>query len=181
MINRKADILIRGEQGRAFPCVNVKVRIDFDRTIDALIAKGKAEFAVPGFDSAWIRANLDERGISLWYDGAIEDAWRDLQDRVTAIWPGRKVYSTGRSGGYAYIDGFTAEHVETWDAIQLAKWRKFDRECADLVADLPYRFAWGIWANLYEPQQADARAEVAAAQRAEVWTLTAVAACEGGS
>ncbi len=40
-----------------------------------------------------------------------------------------------KTGGWLYVDGLP--DVESWDAIALAKWARFARIVADLVADVP--------------------------------------------
>jgi hypothetical protein len=45
-----------------------------------------------------------------------------------------KVYSKGRSSGWLTVHGLPP--VESWDAVDLARWRRFERE---VESDVEYR------------------------------------------
>lgn len=57
------------------------------------------------------------------------------------------VYSAGRSAGWLIVEGLTPRYFQhdreavttTWDAIDLAKWRKFERE---IKAEVAYLTSW---------------------------------------
>lgn len=52
--------------------------------------------------------------------------WEDAQNDAEEIFGSRvKVHSAGRSGGWLIVDGL--KDFDDWDAIDLAKWRKFER------------------------------------------------------
>lgn len=48
-----------------------------------------------------------------------------------------KTYSAGRSGGWVIVCGLP--EIESWDAIMLAKWRKFENMCK---AERDYYCSW---------------------------------------
>lgn len=75
-----------------------------------------------------------------------------------------QVYAAGRSGGWLVVSGLP--DVEAWDAIDLARWRRFERLIRDLAdSEYPYEFIWHLHENVWEPNYAEPRR--AAARRAE--------------
>lgn len=152
---RKADIDMRYYDNKLRPVVNVKVPgggYDWDRQIDAMRS---ADFARGGMDAAWIRANLTEDDQEFWYQRAIEDGWERLTEDARYIFdnPSLRVYSYGRSSGWAGMGDFDADSVASWDAIAVSRWGQFSRACASAVASLPYDYALLVYMNVYEPAQ----------------------------
>lgn len=61
--------------------------------------------------------------------------WENVQGTAEDVFgKGVKAYSAGRSSGWVIIDGLT--EIESWDAIDLAKWRKFEKI---IKAEVKYR------------------------------------------
>lgn len=81
------------------------------------------------------------------------------------------VHSAGRSGGWCVVSGLP--DIESWDAIALGEWRRFDKFVRSIAHDdYPYRFIWDLHVNVYEPdvvEPARRAAERGAEQDAETW------------
>jgi hypothetical protein len=76
--------------------------------------------------------------------------YRFTGEKVWKPEPVAKVYSDGRSGGWLVVHGLP--DVETWDAIALGRWAKFNKMIRDLVDEgYPYDFVWHLHVNVYEP------------------------------
>ena len=71
------------------------------------------------------------------------------------------VYSAGRSGGWLVVDGLP--DIDTWDAIDLGVWRRFDKAVHAILDDYPYQYIWHLHVNVWQPTVADP------ANEAEQW------------
>jgi hypothetical protein len=154
MMMRKADITFHhvGYSDRAVPAVNVK------RYSGPTPEEWNAVQAETGrtFNSQWIDRHLTDDDADLWWQAACSDGWERLQDAATEIFgKGAKVYSEGRSGGWVCVDGFSANDVETWDALAVSRWGNFARACQRVVDDLGYQYLMLIYMNVFEPWQAE--------------------------
>jgi hypothetical protein len=90
----------------------------------------------------------DEDGT--WFEATCEDSWEMLGNDVEEIFgPNVKLYAEGRSGGWAVIDGLA--DFEEWDAIDLAKWRRFEKYAHIYANDIPYQVACLWYLNIFEP------------------------------
>lgn len=120
---KKQDVEVYG----GYPAVNVKVH-NFGPSIDQIVerfgcSEATAEKAL-GF--AWESATQ-----GFW------EYWQDTSDPATMPYFADyrvKVYGEGRSGGHLVVHGLP--EVESWDAIMLSKWAKFEREVRE---DVDYR------------------------------------------
>lgn len=158
---RKSDITYHADGfERAKPAVNVKIHFVRSRDMTSTLATfHKNELCdhspSPQFTEAWIDANISEDTQSGWWDIATQDAWEQLQNDVDAenVF-GRKVVvaSEGRSGGWAYIVDITADDVEKWNAVDLAKWAKFARFARETADDVPYQWISLLYYNVFMPQ-----------------------------
>ena len=54
-----------------------------------------------------------------------ESFWQFARLQATEVFGRVKIYNEGRSGGWLVVDGL--KDFDDWDAIDLAKWRKFER------------------------------------------------------
>lgn len=111
----------------AHPAVNVKVR-NFGNNkgvseCGAVMAAFKCSEAVA------------EKACEFAFDSACRAFWDGAQDVADeAFGKGvAKVYQEGRSGGWLVVHGLP--DLESWDAVMLGKWRKFEREIKADVAD----------------------------------------------
>lgn len=162
---------------RPVPAVNVKVRgggyirdialpLELGRVSDDGGKTYKSVTTHPLFTHDWIEENTTEDDQQAAWESAIESAWDMLKDEAERIYgAGRRVYSEGRSGGWAYIDGFSAEDVETWDAIAVARWGRFARFARACADDVPRNIVDFLYANVFEPwleeQRTDATEAIA--------------------
>ena len=124
---RKADIDRHsdGGYGAMYPAVNVKVRtyVNSAKVAEALgVGDGKDV----------------ERAMELQFESACESFWEDMQEAAEyAFGKAVKAYSAGRSAGWLIVVGLP--DVELWDAVALAKWRRFEK---GIRADVDYRTAF---------------------------------------
>lgn len=92
------------------------------------------------------RLNVDEataeNASRLAYESACESFWEEWRNVDRYPQPDDRpyfdrpvyVYQDGRQGGWLYVTGLPP--IETWDAVVLAKWARFQR---DVEADVAYR------------------------------------------
>lgn len=67
-----------------------------------------------------------ERVMQWLWDSEVESFWEMAQMDAEEIFGSHvKVHSQGRSGGWLVVNGL--KDFEDWDAIDLSKWRKFER------------------------------------------------------
>ena len=73
------------------------------------------------------------------FESAQSHFWEDIPETAQDIFGAVRVYAAGRSSGWLIVRGLY--DVESWDAVDLAKWRKFSRQvtqeveylCSDIV------------------------------------------------
>ena len=133
------------------PAVNVKVH---DSLADGF-AKWQADNpdADPRFTVEWIESNLSDEAQYDYFGFACESGYEQAENDAQEIFGSHtKVYSQGRQGGWAIIQGIDEEDVERWDAIELgkwAKWARWARSTADytmaLMVDLIYINRFDSW------------------------------------
>lgn len=137
------------------PAVNVKVNLWGKNE-----AAGKAveqDEQAPGF-AAWYMDWLEANESVYWpFESSCEQGWERLQEDADTIWneDGSNwqyrykvtVESQGRSGGWAVVRGLP--DLEDWDAIMLAKWRKFERYAGQVVEGIPYDMASIVYLNVF--------------------------------
>lgn len=148
---KKADITMHYDYGRAVPAVNVKV--DAWRWADGAgdVARelGADDPEAEAF-VAYCDRMSDDHAESL-FGYACESQFELWRDDVRELLgdPRRECYTAGRSGGWVYVDGWTAADVESWDAIAVARWAKlatWARDAADAVpavmAEIAFLNGW---------------------------------------
>jgi len=104
--------------GPQFPAVNVKI------------------YAWPCSYKIAQKLNCSEEQAAKAIEFAIEAAqemfWEEIRDTADLyLGKGTKVYSVGRSGGWAIVEGLP--DIDEWDAIQLSKWRRFEKSLKEEV------------------------------------------------
>lgn len=148
---KKADIEYHslGYSGRGTPAVNVKVyKSPTAKDVQAVISEAGEKNSA--FSLEWIEENLSDDERNGWFESAQETAWEDLQSQADGIFPFKvKVHSEGRSGGWAYIDGFTADDVVTWNAIQVNRWSRFAKVARQIADNMTFDYVWLIYNNVY--------------------------------
>jgi hypothetical protein len=150
LIRTKDDIEFHqlGYGGRSVPAVNVKIR---DSLQDGF--KKFQEYepnANPHFTLEWIESHVSEDTLQAILWNACETGWESLQEYAEEIFGKTvKVYSEGRQGGWAYIHGIN-DDTSDWDAIDLARWRKFAKQARDEADDIMYRVVDSVYINQFD-------------------------------
>ena len=150
---KKADIKFHSEgYGRNMrPAVNVKV---YDTLTDHLVERVKDEQGLPSaFSLEWIDEHLTDDARSDWFNIACTDGWEMLTELAREIWhhnPRIEVYSVGRSGGWAVVEGIS-KCVEDWDAIDVARWGRFAKLARELADGIMYQVVDLIAVNEFMP------------------------------
>lgn len=134
---RKDDVTFHAEMWRtARPAVNVKVwaRVDSEEAIGA--ARREDSSLDPRFE-AWYREGLERESFAeSYWSFAIETGWEYLQSLAEDVFgPGVNVYSEGRSGGWAVVDGLP--DFESWDAVMLGRWARFAKRARAAADAIP--------------------------------------------
>lgn len=146
------DVQTRGYHG--LPSANVKVYRDIR---DVFAKYAKDEDVDPRFTLEWIEENVSDEALDSIFWSACESEWDYLTSWATsdedAIFPAARygrvsITQEGRSGGWAVVDGLPG--VEEWDAILLARWRKFERIAREIADDVPYQMLGLIYLNDFE-------------------------------
>ena len=144
---RKADVRISYHNGtRGKPMVNVKVHVNTGPdALRAVVASDPAAFPDPLFP-AWLDTLTDDGRDAAWM-AALEDGWNQLADDVGNAFPGyrAKVYSAGRSGGWAVVEGLP--EIESWDAIQLGRWAQYAKWARQTADGVPYMMVDFLYHN----------------------------------
>lgn len=159
---RKDDIEFHGlGYGYEFaPAVNVKTNGGF------ISAKVVEQVALhndePTFVEWWDQHadDIPDDALHDYWGMACEDGWEQIKNDAEEIFGPVKVYSEGRSDGWAYIEEFRSRDgenpVESWDAIMVAKWGKWARWCKLIADDVPYQMVQSIFGNLFLPEHEEA-------------------------
>ena len=121
---KKEDVQFHsdGYGRRSSPAVNVKVY-----SIGAKAADVAAKFACSEEDA--------EKALDLAFTSHQGQFWDDVQDDAEHVFgSGVKVYSEGRSAGWLVVHGLP--DFESWDAIMLGKWARFEKSIRESIAYL---------------------------------------------
>ena len=149
-LHSKEDIEYHSDRGYDHkPAVNVKVYTSLEEGFRQFVeSEGEVH---PEFTVEWIEENLTDEEQWAAFNSSCEWRWEDLQMKAEEEYGnGVKVYSEGRQGGWAYIDGINTD-VDSWDAIEFSRWKRF-AEFARATADgIMYDVVWSIHANIFEP------------------------------
>jgi hypothetical protein len=162
-IKSKEDIEFHSDGYRpGNPAVNVKV-YDSISSVKLPICLGgshpagkpeefKWHYTEPEFTADWVEEHLTDEEYWDYFNMACELGWEELQNIADDIWQDTwhhpKVYSEGRSGGWAVVHNLP--DVESWDAIMLAKWRKFSRIAKATAEYIPEQVMTTIYFNRFE-------------------------------
>ena len=157
---KKEDIEYHYDSGRSRPAVNVKVygriqdvKLPFCTGVmkDVGETEFKEYYSDPEFTHEWIEEHLTDEDLNSHFDWACQWNWEWLNDEAERIFgPGYKVYSEGRSGGWAVVHPITKSDVEDWDAIDLNKWRAFVKSAKAAAKDIPRAMVEDIYHNDFE-------------------------------
>lgn len=159
MIRSKEDIEYHYDRNRGWPAVNVKVDLYLQNVKLPICLGGVSEpgsteitwsYTDKEFTADWVEENVPDDVVWGFFYDACEDGFEQLQEMADELWPdySPKVWPEGRSGGWAVVEGLP--DVDSWDAVMLAKWRRFAK-CARLVADgVPEQMMTTIYINNFE-------------------------------
>lgn len=175
-MRRKADIEYHGlgYGSKRVPAVNVKVRDwDWQRAFLKWV-KWYRDYD-PRFTVEWIEEHVSDEQKDQIFWRSCEQGWEDLQEKAEEIYGSHvKVYSEGRSGGWAYIDGMNTD-VDSWDAIEFTQWRSFSnyakRRAKSILADCVdsiYINEFDLWAD-EQVEIRDEQSELAAPEIPEAF------------
>lgn len=142
------------------PAVSVKV---YTTIRDAFPQFAKDERPDPRFTLDWIEENISDDHLDAVFWNTCEwefeclDSWATGRDD-DPLFPDDDVSLSreGRSGGWVVVDGLP--EIEDWDAIRLARWRKFERIARESAAGIPYQMLGNLYINEFEiwaDEQAD--------------------------
>ncbi len=161
---RKDDVEFHSDYGReARPAVNVKCYRGIDSVTLPLSLGfvkdiGESDFrevlTVPAFTLEWVEGYLEANpgAANDYWQFACEDGWEQLQSVAEDIWGKVKVYAEGRMGGWAIVEGIN--DFDSWDALDLSKWYRFEKSAKAIAADIPRAILEGIYANAFEAEEA---------------------------
>jgi hypothetical protein len=157
MIRTKDDIEFHGGK----PAVNVKVdtylrNVKLPIGLGGVVKDGRTTWTYtdPEFTAEWVGENLDEEAIDFYFWEACREGFEQLQEVAEDIWYedrgwySPKVWSEGRSGGWAVVDGLP--DVENWDAVMLGKWRRFTKYARAVADGVPEQMMTTIYINRWE-------------------------------
>jgi hypothetical protein len=153
------------------PAVNVKVYTTIEQAWDQY---QREEMPDPGFTLDWIEDNIPEDLLQGRWESACESEYEYFEDWTTtaedSLFPDHNVRLEvqGRSGGWIAVHGLP--DIEDWDAILLARWRKFERIARDIADGIPFQTLLLIYINDYEWAMTEA-AERERAAREDIATL----------
>lgn len=134
-----------GYHGSQLPAVNVKVYTQIEGAF-ADFAKNERPDARLTLD--WIEEHVGDDGLDSIFWHACESEFEYLADYAPEILgDGVSVSQEGRSGGWAVVDGLP--EIEDWDAVRLAKWRKFERIAREIADGVPYQMLGMIELNQF--------------------------------
>jgi hypothetical protein len=150
---------VKTHYGADRPAVNVKVHRGIEYAWQAF---SEQENHDPRFTLEWIREHVsDETADAIFWMTceyefeALASYAADDPDAIFADY-GVTVEQDGRSGGWAVVVGLPP--IDEWDAVLLAKWRKFERIARATADDVPYQMLCALLCNEFElwaDEQAD--------------------------
>jgi hypothetical protein len=133
-----------------YPAVNVKVYGDLSDGFKAYAKYAPADGGdYPAeFDEDWVRANVSDKYLDELFWDVCSFEFEMVEQDAEEILGDVKVSREGRSGGWAVVTGLP--NLEDWDAVQLAKWRKFERYAKLVASDVPYQMVMNVYLNEYQ-------------------------------
>ena len=142
-----------GLYGVSRPAVNVKMlHLDLRRVNlpqEEGVVDGATVYTDVAFTHDWIDANLDEEKMDSVWMMACEEGWEMLSQEAKAIWGKQaEVISEGRSGGWAVVEGL--KDYESWNVVDLSKWRRFEQYARAVVKDIPRQMVMGVYLNYFQ-------------------------------
>jgi hypothetical protein len=154
----------------SLPAVDVKIYTTID---DAWKQYEKQDRMSDGFNLEWVRENISEEHLDRLFWEACSYEYEYLEGWATgsdSLFPDDNVTleQQGRSGGWIAVRGLP--DVEEWDAVRLARWRRFERIARDIADGIPYQMLSLIEINDYQWAKDEAE-ESARAAREDIATV----------
>lgn len=134
------------------PAVNVKVYKDLRDAWDGFAREEQpdARFTLEWIDDTvpdttldavfWNSCAWEFEYLESWATGADGDALFPV-DRV-------QLHPEGRSGGWIAVSGLP--DVDEWDAVRIARWRKFERIAREIADGIPAQMLSSLYLNEFE-------------------------------
>lgn len=138
---------VQTHYGSDRPAVNVKV---YTGPREAWLDWARYEpDADPRFTEEWVEEHISEQTLDSLFWLTCEFEWEMVEQDATEIFGSHvRVEQDGRSGGWAVVAGLP--EIEEWDAVALAKWRRFERVARAIAADIPYQILSSVYLNDFE-------------------------------
>lgn len=150
---RKSDVQMHSpdRHGREYPAVNVRADVRFwavELPLDLGSCDGVEQRSDPSFTHDWIAAHVTDDQMQAAWQCVCDDGWEQIEDAARDLFgPAVPVYAAGRSGGWAVVVGL--DPVESWDAIALGRWARFERFCRAGAYDVPRAMIESIYYNIF--------------------------------
>jgi hypothetical protein len=157
----KDDVQFRYEHGRSYPAVNVKVYKRLEDGFAAFVKAGDYDEEItdgldPEFTLEWIEEHLGDEQLDREFWHACEHGWEMLEtDAHEVFGKSVRIEAQGRQGGWCVVTNL--DDIEDWDAIDLAKWRKFERWARQQADDIPYQIVWSAYHNYFVAEREEAQ------------------------
>lgn len=138
------------------PAVNVKMQLIDLRRVKLPMEEGSVNgvtvYTDGGFTHDWIESNVNDEVREQAWRSVCEAGWEEMEREAKDIWgKATKVFAEGRSGGWAVVEGIKS--FESWNVVDLAKWRRFEQHAQAVVADIPRSMVLDIYLNYFlEPE-----------------------------
>jgi hypothetical protein len=152
--------------GPGLPAVNVKVRGDWRRVtlpLELGSVDGVPMRTDPLFSREWVESLASDTQESAWNTVCESGIESLIEDAREVLGPGVKVWQAGRSGGWLVVEGLP--RLESWDAIALGKWRKWERYCRLAADDIPRAFLDSLYFNVFLPMLEETNVQAGAGIR----------------
>ena len=148
---RKCDIVYHCDgYGPSRPAVNVKIHgSGLEVRAQGMRAfREDAPDADPRFTWEWIDVNVPEDAHSDYWQFACELGFEHAVQLAQEIFGPIECFLEGRSDGW-FVTDYTAEDVETWDAIMVTKWGRFAKACREQADSVPCMFVDLLYYNVF--------------------------------
>ena len=130
----------------ANPAVNVKIYGDIRDAYAEFVAEESPD---PRFTLDWIEEHVSDDVLDSTFWHVCEFEFEYLADYAPEILgEGITVSREGRSGGWAVVEGLP--EIEEWDAVRVAKWRKFERIAKEIAAGVPFQILSSLYLNQFD-------------------------------
>jgi hypothetical protein len=137
----------------SLPAVNVKV---YKTLHDAWSTFVREEKPDPRFTLDWIEEHVSETELdsAFWMTCEHESEylrdWATSTDKDDSLFPDDRLrlWHEGRSSGWIVVSGLP--EIEEWDAVRLARWRRFERIARNIADGIPHAMLNALYFNEFE-------------------------------